>query len=78
MKHLKAFVHVSTAFCNHRNGSLDDIKAKIIREELYPDVDDYEKIIRIAEETDEWTLNSLTKVYERTDIFLIFFIKFIF
>lgn len=62
MKNLKTFMYVSTAFCNHRNGDLDDMKEKKLREVLYPDVGDYQSIIRIAEGIDEFDLNALSKM----------------
>lgn len=62
MKNLKAFVYVSTAYCNHRNGSLDDMQTKRIREELYPIAYDFQELIRTAEAIDEYQLNALWKL----------------
>lgn len=60
-KKVRAFVHVSTAFCNMDNGSLKDIKDKRLREILYPDLDDWRKVIKLAENVDGEVLNILTK-----------------
>uniref|UniRef100_A0A336M984 Fatty acyl-CoA reductase n=1 Tax=Culicoides sonorensis TaxID=179676 RepID=A0A336M984_CULSO len=60
-KKMKAFVHVSTAYCNMDNGSLYEIKERRIEERFYPNVDDWRNIIKLAENVDRETLDILSK-----------------
>lgn len=60
-KQLKAFVHVSTAFCNMENfKSREEILDRRIEERLYKNVDDWKAVIKTAEKLDTDTMNKLT------------------
>ncbi len=55
LRHLNAFVHVSTTYCNP-----DHIR---IEEKLYPPHGDWQKVIEIAEKYDQETLDILMPKY---------------
>lgn len=54
-KHLKAFVHVSTAYCNSH--------IRVVEEKLYPSCGNWREAIRLAEEGDTNVTNYLTQKY---------------
>lgn len=55
LKKLDAFVHISTAFCN--------ADFKVIEEKIYPKHGDWRAAIKLAENVDDLTLNTLTTKY---------------
>lgn len=59
-KKIKAFVYVSTAYCNMDNGSLEEMKENRLEERLYPDIDDWRNVIKLAENYDRQMLDALT------------------
>ncbi|XP_063696526.1 putative fatty acyl-CoA reductase CG5065 [Culicoides brevitarsis] len=64
-KNIKAFVHVSTAYCNMHNGSLEEIKELRVQEKLYPDIDDWKNVIKLAENLDKELLQHLTQHFTK-------------
>lgn len=56
-KHLKAFVHVSTAYCNVNK------RITVMEEKLYPQNGDWRQAIDLAEKGEENLVDILTKKY---------------
>ncbi|XP_063708794.1 uncharacterized protein LOC134837352 [Culicoides brevitarsis] len=67
-KKVRAFVHVSTAYCNMDLGSLEDVKANRLKEIVYPNMDDWQNVIKLAENLDADTLNILTTHFTKYSV----------